>query len=266
LGGLERNKSLLINMQQPGKSCHPLALSIIAVALVRTGRLRTTEGIMSILFVLLTFLVVISVNYLWFRPAPALPVTTHPSLKPPAPLMTQQAGFSIPQNYCFHPGHTWVLREGPEDARVGLDSFTAELIGKIERIEVAKTDRWVRQGQKLMTIYSDGFSFDLVSPVEGVVTHINNDVIQSPELALRDPYKDGWIATFKAPDLQTNQRNLMQASMVAPWMHYNQNRLNAEIAKLTPALAQDGGVPVTGLLQQVPKDLRQRIITEFFLN
>jgi hypothetical protein len=46
---------------------------------------------MSILFVLLTFLVIISVNYLWFRPAQALPVTAHPSLKPPAPLMTKQS-------------------------------------------------------------------------------------------------------------------------------------------------------------------------------
>jgi glycine cleavage system H protein len=221
---------------------------------------------MSILFVLLTFLVVISVNYLWFRPAPALAETEHPSIKPPAPLMTQQAGFSIPEHYSFHPGHTWVLREGPEDVRVGFDSFTGELIGKIERIEVAKQDRWVRQGQKLITIHGDGFSFDLVSPIEGVITHVNNDVVHNPELALRDPYKDGWIATLKAPDFNTNQRNLMQASMVAPWMHYNQTRLNAEVGQLNPALAQDGGVPVPGLLQRVPAELRQRIITEFFLN
>jgi glycine cleavage system H lipoate-binding protein len=225
-----------------------------------------TEGIMSILFVLLTFLLIISVNYLWFRPPQALPVTARPSLNPPAPVMTKQAGFSIPQNYSFHPGHTWVVREGHDDVRVGLDSFAAELAGKIERIEVAKTDRWVRQGQKLMTVYVEGFSFDLVSPIEGVVTHVNNDVVQNPALAQHDPYKDGWIATLKAPDFNTNQRNLMQASMVAPWMHYNQTQLNAEVAKLNPALAQDGGVPVSGLLQRLPAELRQRIIAEFFLN
>jgi glycine cleavage system H protein len=236
------------------------------VCLIRNGRHPKSEGIMSILFVLLTFLVIISVNYLWFRPAQALPVTAQTSLKAPSPVMTQQAGFAIPKHYSFHPGHTWVLREGQEDARVGFDSFTADLVGKIERIEVVKPDRWVRQGQRLMTIYGDGFSFELVSPIEGVVTHVNQDVVQNPGLALGDPYKDGWIATLKAPDFNTNQRNLMQASMVAPWMHYNQTRLNAEIAKLNPALAQDGGVPVSGLLQRVNAELRQRIITEFFLN
>lgn len=221
---------------------------------------------MSILFVLLTFLVIISVNYLWFRPPQALPATAHPSLQPPTPVMTKQAGFSIPQHYCFHPGHTWVLREGQDDARVGLDAFTAELLGKIERIDVVKPDRWVRQGQRLMTVYGDGFSFELVSPVEGVVTHVNNDVVKNPSLALQDPYKDGWVATLKAPDFNTNQRNLMQASMVPSWMHYNQSRLNAEIGNINPALAQDGGVPVTGLLHKVSPELRQRIISEFFLN
>ena len=220
---------------------------------------------MSILFVLLTFLVIISVNYLWFRPPQSLPATKRP-IHPPAPLMTRQAGFNIPKDYCFHPGHTWALRESQEDVRVGMDSFTAELIGKIDHVEIAKPERWVRQGQKLMTVYGDGFSFDLVSPIEGVVTHVNQDVVQNPAMALKDPYKDGWIATLKAPDFNTNQRNLMQASMVAPWMHYNQQRLGAELSKVNPALAQDGGVPVSGLLQRVSAELRQRIITDFFLN
>jgi glycine cleavage system H protein len=221
---------------------------------------------MSILFVLLTFLVIISVNYLWFRPPQALPATQQRPVHPPAPLMTRQAGFNIPKDYSFHPGHTWVLREGQEDVRVGFDAFTADLIGKIDRVEIAKPERWVRQGQKLLTVYGDGFSFDLVSPIEGVVTHVNDDVVRNPSLALQDPYKDGWLATLKAPDFNTNQRNLMQASMVAPWMHYNQQRLGAEIAKLNPSLAQDGGVPVSGLLQRVSAELRQRIFTDFFLN
>jgi glycine cleavage system H lipoate-binding protein len=194
------NKSFLINIQgRKYKLLPPCSINLCG-RLFEPGDTAAIEGIMSILFVLLNVLVVISVNYLWFRRATALAVTAHPVLNPPAPVMTRQAGFSIPQHYCFHPGHTWVLREGQEDARVGLDSFTADLVGKIERMEVAKPQRWVRQGQKLLTIYGDGFSFDLVSPVEGVVTHVNQEGVQNPEFALRDPYKNGWIATLKAPD------------------------------------------------------------------
>jgi len=220
----------------------------------------------SILFVLLTYLVVISVNYLWFRPPQALPATPERSISPPAPVMTKEYGFAIPQGYSFHPGHTWVMRESNDDVRVGLDSFTADLLGKIDRIDVVKSERWIRQGQRLMTLHADGVSIDLVSPVEGVVTSINRDVVQDPALALRDPYKDGWIATVKTPDFNINQRNLMQSSMVASWMHYSQTRLNAAIAQLNPALAQDGGVPITGVLLKVSAELRQKLIADFFLN
>ena len=118
---------------------------------------------MSILFVLLTFLVIISVNHVCFRPPQSLPATQR-TIHPPTPLMTRLAGFNIPKDYSFHPGHTWVLRESQDDVRVGLDASTAELIEKIDHIEIAQPERWVRQAQKLMTIYDDGFCFDLVSP------------------------------------------------------------------------------------------------------
>ena len=221
---------------------------------------------MSILFVLLTFLVVISVNYFMFRPGPALPATPERNISPPAPVMTKEYGFSIPQGYSFHPGHTWVMRESQDDVRVGLDSFTSELLGTIDHIDVVKNDRWIRQGQRLMTLHAGDVAIDLLSPVEGVVTSVNRDVVQDPTLAVRDPYKDGWIATVKAPDFKTNQRNLMQASMVAPWMHYSQTKLNDAIAKLNPTLAQDGGVPIPGVLLKISPELRQKLINEFFLN
>ncbi len=221
---------------------------------------------MSILFVLLTYIVVITVNYMVFRAPRALPIAPAISVRPPAPAMTKEHGFSIPKGYCFHPGHTWVMREGQEDARVGLDAFAADVVGKIDNIEVLNPNRWVRQGQRLMTLHAGETSFDLLSPVEGVVMAVNRDVIQDPSIAASDPYKNGWIAVLKTPDFATNQKNLMQDSMVAPWMHYNVTRLNAAVAKLNPALAQDGGVPLSGLLARVEPDLRKKLITDFFLN
>ena len=66
--------------------------------------------------------------------------------------MTKDNGFDIPKGFCFHPGHTWVYDEGRQNARVGLDSFATHLMGKIERVEVANLNRWVRQGQKVCTV------------------------------------------------------------------------------------------------------------------
>jgi len=162
---------------------------------------------MSILFVLLMFLLVMSISY--FRARGEVPAT-QPEVwaGPPTPRLQREYGFSIPEGYCFHPGHTWVLREAPETARVGLDSFASNLVGKIDRIEVMGLNRWVRQGQKLMTVFSGGQSLNLLSPVEGVVTAINHDVVTDPSLITQDPYRNGWIAMVKSPDLATNQKNL----------------------------------------------------------
>jgi glycine cleavage system H lipoate-binding protein len=224
------------------------------------------ENVMSILFVLLTFLIVIGVNYFYFQVPQGQPLETTVAVRPKAPVMAKEAGFAIPQGYAFHPGHTWVLREKGDDARIGLDRFAADLAGKIDRIEVADLSRWIRQGQPLVTVHSGETSFDLLSPVEGVIMAVNDDVVKNPSLATADPYKDGWIAMLRSPDLKTNTRNLLQGPMVAPWMHYSMSRLKEACASINPALAQDGGSLLSDVLPRLEPKLRLKLIKEFFLN
>ena len=219
---------------------------------------------MSILFVLLMFLLILTVTY--FRGRKELPAQPEAWAMPKAPRMEREYGFSIPQGYSFHPGHTWVMREAGEDTRVGLDSFAANLLGKVEQIDVVGTNRWVRQGQKIMTVKSGDVLVEMLSPIEGVITTVNRDVIDDPTLATRDPYKDGWIAMVKSPDFVINSKNLVQGPMVAPWMQNNVSRLNAMVTESGPMLAQDGGQPVSGVLSRVAADVREKLIKEFFLN
>jgi len=218
---------------------------------------------MSILFVLLMFLLVMSINYVRTREQ----VIAQPQAwaGPQAARMQREYGFSIPEDYCFHPGHTWVLKEGGENARVGIDSFAANLLGTIEHVDVIGLNRWVRQGQKLVTIRSGGQNFELVSPVEGVVMAVNKDAAQDPGLIARDPYQSGWIAIVKSPDLVTNKKNLVQGSMVAPWLQNSVTRLNGMVAQLAPTMAADGGLPLAGLLARVTPELREKLAKEFFL-
>ena len=220
---------------------------------------------MSILFVLLMFLLVISVRYFVepkYQPAVAPEIVARPQ-----PIrVKREHGFEIPQDYFFHLGHMWVTKEGADDARVGVDKFASNLIGEIDHIDIRGANRWIRQGQKLITLTSGNSSIDLLSPVEGVVTAVNDDVLRDPSLLASDPYQNGWIAIVKTPDLKVNQRNLIQGSMVAPWMQNSAERLNAMLAGPSPALAQDGGDPIQGLLKQLNPELRQSVIKEFFLS
>lgn len=219
---------------------------------------------MSILFVLLMFLLIMVATYL--RSHGQVPAKPEVWVGPQAPRMEREYGFAIPQGYSFHPGHTWVINEGGENTRVGLDSFAANLLGSIEHIDVISPNRWIRQGQRLMTIKSGEQSVELLSPVEGVVTAVNQDLTDNPSLASRSPYKDGWVAMIKSPDFAINQKNLIQGTMVAPWMQNNVTRLNSLVTQLNPALAQDGGQPISGILARVAPEVRQKIVAEFFLN
>src|ERR1022692_1704915 len=156
---------------------------------------------MSILFVLLTFLLILTVMY-FRRPqeaAATLQVATARKLN--APVMLKHASFDVPEDYALHPGHTWVMDEGRQNARVGIDAFAGNLFGKIDSIEIADLNRWVRQGQKLCTVTREGQSIDLLSPVEGVLISVNHEVLKNPNLIVDDPYKNGWLCVVKAPEL-----------------------------------------------------------------
>jgi glycine cleavage system H lipoate-binding protein len=220
---------------------------------------------MSILFVLLTFLLLISITY-FRRHGNETTVQAQPAVHPPArPHLARELGFEIPKGYCFHPGHTWVLDEGRQNARIGLDSFGANLLGKIERIEVDSLNRWVRQGQKLMTLTRDDMHVDLLSPIEGVITAINHEAIKDPSLVLSDPYRNGWICIIKSPELATNVKNLVQGPLVGTWLQNSVSRVTSLAQQMMPALAQDGGLPVSGILSQLDPGSQRKLIQEFFL-
>lgn len=220
---------------------------------------------MSILFVLLTFLLILTVMYFRRPQEDANALQVAPAKKISAPLMVKQAGFEVPQDYCFHPGHTWVVDEGRQNARVGIDAFASNLFGKIDSVDVADLNRWVRQGQPLFTITREGRNVDLLSPVEGVLTSVNHEVLKNPNLVVDDPYRNGWLCVIKAPEMATNIKNLLQGPIVLPWMQNSLARLGAMVQQLTPALAQDGGLPVKGLLFQVDAGTQHQITKEFFL-
>lgn len=221
---------------------------------------------MSILFVLLTFLVIMTISYFVRHGQVPVQVGEAPAdAMPISPVMTKESGFEVPKGFCFHPGHTWVYDEGRQNARIGVDSFATHLMGKIERVEVASLNRWVRQGQKVCTITAAGSTADFLAPVEGVVVSVNHDVLRDPSLLSKDPYKEGWVCVIKAPDLDINRKNLLQGGMISTWLQNSTRRLQAYAAPLGAATA-DGGIPVEGLLAHVTPEVRREMIQEFFLN
>jgi glycine cleavage system H lipoate-binding protein len=218
---------------------------------------------MTILFVLLTFLVIMTITYFTGRDIKPLydeaPIIASPQL----PRIVRDAGFDVPQGYTFHPGHTWVVDEGRQNARVGMDAFAANLLGPIDKLEVVGLNRWVRQGQKIISASCGNTTVDMVAPVEGVVIAVNPDVVRDPSVLKHDPYKEGWLCMVKSPDLKTNLKNLIAGHFVAPWMQNTVSAVNG-IAN-AGATAADGGLPIDGLLPKLSPEQQKVLIKEVFL-
>lgn len=176
------------------------------------------------------------------------------------------AGFRVPERLRYHPGHTWALNESPNLVRVGMDDFASKLIGKVERIALPQRGQWIRQGQKMATIFRDGAAVDMISPIEGAVADVNDTVASDPRLAQNDPYGEGWLVTVQSPDAKTNFRNLLGGALARWWTEESAGRLQRKMPVLAGALAQDGGVAMNNLTDQIPDQEWAAVAKEFFLS
>jgi len=226
---------------------------------------------MTVLLVLFFFATFLLIDYFRNRHAIVKPVLqVAPSKHDAVAPRLQPAlvgGFAVPENLRYHPGHTWALSESPNLVRVGMDDFASKLAGKVDSINLPQRGQWIRQGQKMCTLYRDDVSVDMVSPIEGSVSDINQAVIKDPKLALSDPYGEGWLVTVQAPDAKTSFKNLFGGPLARWWTEESASRLQRRMPmQMAGALAQDGGVAMDDISAHIPDQEWLPLAKEFFLS
>lgn len=218
------------------------------------------------LLVLGTFLIFILLDWLLSRnkvpQTVAVPVQAQarPRINP-----EHVEGFLVPEKLGYHSGHSWLARERRNLVRVGADEFAAALAGRVDKIELPKPGQWVRQGQKTWSLFRNGEMTEMVSPTEGEIVEVNQELLRDPSLLRRDPYGSGWVATIHVPDEESTSRNLVPAGLVRSWMRDAVNRLYALQPELAGAVAADGGRPAEDLLADMPETNWKEVTGEFFL-
>jgi glycine cleavage system H lipoate-binding protein len=220
---------------------------------------------MTVLLVLATFVVFLAIDYFYSRRHGVVPAWQ--AQEEPRAQMRPEfvAGFALPENLRYHPGHTWALAESPDLVRIGLDDFGARLLGKVDRINLPQRGQWIRQGQPIARVYRDGQKAEVVSPIEGMVSDVNQAILQNPA-ALQDPYGNGWLLKVQSPDAKINFRNLLGGAVARKWMEESAARLMSRLPALAGAVAQDGGVAVSDLAANLPETNWSELTREFFLS
>lgn len=217
------------------------------------------------LLIILTFVTAVLIDHLMTREP--IPVTAEaPAEAPQRPRLVPAvvAGFALPDNLRYHPGHTWAVAESADLVRVGIDDFAAKIAGDVTTIDIPQRGQWIRQGQRIIAMHHDGRDIELVSPIEGTVLDINQNALADPKLVKSDPYGDGWLLTVNSPDAKTNFRNLLGGTLARRWMDDTATRLRA-LALPNAATAQEGGLAVGNIIDELPEADWTKITKELFL-
>jgi glycine cleavage system H lipoate-binding protein len=174
--------------------------------------------------------------------------------------------FHVARDVAFHPGHAWARQVSAGAALVGADDFAQKLVGAIHRIDLPTVGTELHQGTPAWRLHADGKAVDMISPVSGIVTEINHDVLRQPALLKTDPYKAGWLLRIEGPHVEATSKSLLTGTLAKHWLEQATNSLRL---RLTPELGlalQDGGVPVDGLAQAIDHERWDVIAREHLLS
>ena len=219
------------------------------------------------ILVLATFIVFVVADYYWQtrHPQPALSVSASEKVEESHLPLSMVGGFKVPALLSYHPGHTWAVKESRQVVRLGLDDFAARLVGQLDQLQLPARGRWLRQGEKGWAVVRGEHRFEMLSPMEGEVVDVNEEVVRDPSLAHRDPYGAGWLIAVNAPAADANLKNLLHGRLAHRWMEESVGALHTWASPGTSAHLQDGGHAIADMLSVVSKERWEKLVHECFL-
>jgi len=179
--------------------------------------------------------------------------------KTPGLLAGLPSWFRVPEGYGFHQGHTWMKVElmSPNRQRlvkVGLDDFAQKLIGKVDAVDLPPVGSRLRQGDKGWSLMVDSKAIPMLSPVDGEVVAVNQEVLRSPGILSRDPYGEGWLLKVKSDRIAADTRNLLSGKVARAWMETSLENLHPIRHESLGPVLQDGGLPLDGIARVLGGD------------
>lgn len=205
------------------------------------------------LLVLTTILLFLTIDYFAQRSnAPAAEaVASAPPLRPAADLIR------VPGDTWLAQGHVWARVEPYGTVRVGTDRLAGTLLGAIDRAAIVRQGSEVRAGDPIATVAHGGRTITLRSPVDGVVTAINDELAANPNAVLLDPFGQGWMARIRPVALGPAMKRMFVAEEANAFLRDELRKLRELLTAapaLQPAMAvtlPDGGLPADGLAERL---------------
>ena len=107
---------------------------------------------------------------------------------------------TYPAELRYHAEHDWVRVDGDE-AYFGITWHAQDALGEVVYFEPPAVGTHVEADGSYGSLESVKAVSDVIAPLAGTVTAINDAVVETPELVNESPYADGWLIRVKLDDV-----------------------------------------------------------------
>jgi glycine cleavage system H lipoate-binding protein len=216
------------------------------------------------LLVVLTFVVLISLDYFVFR-------KRYPELGaewPPKPGLRPAAWQPVPAGVFLQPTYTWGCLGPTGDLYVGVHPMLQGLVGPPCELECLEPGTHVAKGETLLRLARAGQHLTVRSPVAGRVDRVNKTAVREARWRQANGHEGVWLYRVHPEGLASEARTWLTGAAAAEWARrrYDELRSWLQVAvtdgHLGVTMADGGELPV-GILGEMDQDVWSRLEDHF---
>jgi glycine cleavage system H protein len=106
---------------------------------------------------------------------------------------------SYPSDLKYHPDHDWARIDG-DTATFGITWYAQDQLGEVVFFDPPAVGTTVTKDQPYAEVESVKAVSDVIAPLSGEVTEVNEGLSGSPENVNDDPYGEGWMVRVALSD------------------------------------------------------------------
>jgi glycine cleavage system H protein len=109
------------------------------------------------------------------------------------------ADASYPEDLRYHSEHDWARIEG-DIATLGITWYAQDALGEVVFYDPPEVGKEIAKDATYAEVESVKAVSDVIAPVSGEITEVNEALGDAPEKINEDPYGAGWMVKVKLSD------------------------------------------------------------------
>ena len=106
---------------------------------------------------------------------------------------------SYPDDLKYHPEHDWARVDG-DTATLGITWYAQDQLGEVVFFDPPDVGATIAKDSPYAEVESVKAVSDVIAPLSGEITEVNEALKDSPEQINEDSYGEGWLVKVKLSD------------------------------------------------------------------